>query len=95
MKEERPLQFFSVIAALLFLTSIVLGFPLITEFRRTHLVPRLPTGVLATGIMMLSFLSLVCGLVLDSVSRARKEIKRIAYLAAGSPTASRNSQSWR
>ena len=83
VKEERPLQFFSLIAAILFVTGVVLGFPLFLEFRRTHLVPRLPTGVLATGIMMLSFLSLVCGLVLDSVSRGRKEIKQLAYLAAG------------
>ena len=92
VKEERPLQFFSLIAAILFITGVVLGFPLFLEFRRTHLVPRLPTGVLATGIMMLSFLSLVCGLVLDSVSRGRKEIKQLAYLAAGKadPMASRH-----
>ena len=82
VKEERPLQFFSLIAVLLFTTGVILGIPLFLEFRRTHLVPRLPTGVLATGIMMLSFLSLVCGLVLDSVSRGRKEIKQLAYLAA-------------
>ncbi len=81
VKEERPLQFFSLIAAFLFLTAVILGFPLITEFRRTHLVPRLPTGVLATGLMMLSLLSLVCGLVLDSVSRGRREFKQLAYLA--------------
>ena len=94
VKEERPLQFFTVIAVILFLTSVILGIPLILEFRRTHLVPRLPTGVLATGIMMLSFLSLVCGLVLDSVSRARKEIKRIAYLAAGSPNSTTRTRPW-
>ncbi len=93
VKEERPLQFFALIAAALFLIAVILGFPLITEFRRTHLVPRLPTGVLATGLMMLSFLSLVCGLVLDSVSRGRKEFKQLAYLAAGRavPTPSRES----
>ncbi len=95
VKEERPLQFFSLIAALLFLTSIILGFPLFLEFRRTHLVPRLPTGVLATGIMMLSFLSLVCGLVLDSVSRARKEQKQIAYLREGQPQAAQDRRVWR
>lgn len=94
VKEERPLQFFSLIALVLFLTSIILGFPLFVEFRRTHLVPRLPTGVLATGIMMLSFLSLVCGLVLDSVSRARKELKRIAYLNAGEPARIHGRRLW-
>lgn len=91
VKEERPLQFFSLISVVLFVISIVLGFPLFLEFRRTHLVPRLPTGVLTTGIMMLSFLSLVCGLILDSVSRGRKEVKQIAYLAAGEGSANRRS----
>ncbi len=94
VKEERPLQFFSIIAAALFLISVVLGFPLVTEFHRTHLVPRLPTGVLATGIMMLSFLSLVCGLVLDSVARARREIKQLSYLSIASPLALSNRRSW-
>ena len=95
VKEERPLQFFSLIAVLLFLTSIVLGFPLFVEFRRTHLVPRLPTGVLATGIMMLSFLSLVCGLVLDSVARARKEQKQLAYLNAAHGSFAHVRRVWR
>ncbi len=95
VKEERPLQFFTLIAVILFLTSIVLGFPLFVEFRRTHLVPRLPTGVLATGIMMLSFLSLVCGLVLDSVSRGRKEQKQIAYLQTGQAYAAQSRRLWR
>ncbi|HLI75783.1 MAG TPA: glycosyltransferase family 2 protein [Acidobacteriaceae bacterium] len=94
VKEERPLQFFSIIAAILFMTGLVLGIPLVIEFRRTHLVPRLPTGVLATGIMMLSFLSLVCGLILDSVSRGRKEIKQIAYLAAGQPASAASRRTW-
>lgn len=95
VKEERPLQFFTLIAVVLFLTSVILGIPLITEFRRTHLVPRLPTGVLATGIMMLSFLSLVCGLVLDSVARARKEVKQLAYLAASAQAPMARFRSWR
>ena len=56
----------------------------IFEFMQTGLVPRLPTAVLTTGLVLLSFLSFTCGLVLDSVTRGRKEIKRIAYL--GIPT---------
>jgi glycosyltransferase involved in cell wall biosynthesis len=81
LKEERPLQFFALAALLLFIAGIAFGTPVITEYLRTGLVPRLPTAVLATGLVLLSFLSLVCGLVLDSVAHARREIKRIAYLA--------------
>ena len=51
------------------------------EFLHTGLVPRLPTALLATGLVLLAFLSFVCGLVLDAVARGRKEMKRLAYLA--------------
>jgi hypothetical protein len=80
IKEERPLQFFSLIGCLLLLSGLALGIPVILTFIETGLVPRLPSAVLATGLVLLSFLSLVCGLVLDSVSRGRKEMKRLAYL---------------
>jgi hypothetical protein len=80
LKEERPLQFFAAAAALLFAVGLGLGVPVIVEYLHTGLVPRLPTAVLATGLVLLSFLSLVCGLVLDSVAHARREIKRLAYL---------------
>jgi hypothetical protein len=66
VKEERPLQFFTLISALLFFASIGLGIPVILEFLKTVLVPRFPTAILATGIMLLSFVSLTCGLILDS-----------------------------
>ncbi len=81
IKEERPLQFFGLIATIVFLTAIILGFPLLLEYRATHLVPRLPTAVLSAALVMISFLSFVCGLIMDSLSRARKEAKRLAYLA--------------
>jgi glycosyltransferase involved in cell wall biosynthesis len=81
VKEERPLQFFSLAAAMLLVAGLGVGLPVVFEFLRTALVPRLPTAVLATGLVVLSFLSLVCGLILDSVTRGRKEIKRLAYLA--------------
>ena len=81
LKEVRPLQFFGVAAAGLAMLSIGLATPVIAEFFRTGLVPRLPTAVLATGIMGLAFLSTTCGLILDSVARGRKEAKRIAYLS--------------
>jgi glycosyltransferase involved in cell wall biosynthesis len=85
VKEERPLQFFSLAGLLLLLCGLALGLPVVFEFLATGLVPRLPTAVLATGFVLLSFLSLVCGLILDSVSRGRKELKRLAYLAIPAP----------
>jgi hypothetical protein len=78
IKDERPLQFFSLAGAL---AGIGLGLPVVVEFLRVGLVPRLPTAVLATGLVLLSFLSFACGLILDSVTRGRREMKRLAYLA--------------
>jgi glycosyltransferase involved in cell wall biosynthesis len=82
VKEERPLQFFGIIFAALALTSLGLGVPVVSSFIETGLVNRLPTAVLATGLMILAFLSLVCGLVLDTVTRGRRELKRLLYLAS-------------
>ncbi len=81
VKEERPLAFFAAIGAVLLLLAVLVAVPVLTEFLRTGLVPRLPTAVLATGLVLLSFLSLTCGLILDSVTRGRKELKRLSYLA--------------
>ena len=81
VKEERPMAFFLLSALLLFVIGLLLGLPVVFEFLKTGLVPRLPTAVLAMGFVLLSFLSLVCGMVLDSVARGRKEFKRLAYLA--------------
>jgi glycosyltransferase involved in cell wall biosynthesis len=86
VKEERPLPFFSGAAVLLALASLVLGWPLITTFLQTGLVPRLPTAILVTGLMVLAFLSLVAGLVLDTVTLSRRELKRLHYLALQGPT---------
>ena len=84
MKELKPLAFFGTIAAFLVFISIILAWPIFTAFMETGLVPRIPTAVLTTGIMVLAFLSLTVGLILDSLSRARFEAKRTAYLWYGS-----------
>lgn len=78
---ERPLQSFGCVALLMLAAGLGFGVPVVTEFLHTGFVPRLPTAVLATGLVLLGFLSLACGLVLDVVSRGRKEMKRLAYLA--------------
>lgn len=80
-REERPAAFFSLAALALALLSIVLGAPVLIEFMETHLVPRLPTALLATGIMLMAFLALMAGFILDNVTRGRRELKRLAYLA--------------
>ncbi len=80
VKEERPALFFGAICAVLVLASISLGIPIWIEYHHTGLVPRLPSAVLATGLMLLGFLSLTCGLILQSVTRGRVEAKRLHYL---------------
>lgn len=82
VKEERPLQFFGAIFALFATASTGLGIPIVVTFSETGLVPRLPTALLATGLMLLAFMSLMCGLILDTVTRGRRELKRLLYLAA-------------
>ena len=86
VKEERPLQFFTGVATLLFAASIVLGWPIVTEFIKTGLVPRLPTAILATGLMIMAAVSFVAGLILDTVTVGRREMKRLHYLSVQGPT---------
>jgi len=84
-REERPLIFFAVISLLFAAVAAIIGAPVVSEYFRTGLVPRLPTAVLATGLMVIAFLSLTCGLILDTVTRGRWEAKRMAYLAIPGP----------
>lgn len=78
---ERPLEFFSLISFVLAVASIAFALPVFEEYFATGLVPRLPTALLATGLMLSALLSLGCGLLLDSVTRARQELKRFSYLS--------------
>ena len=90
IREERPLFFFSVIAAIVSVISLILGWSLLIEFIETQKVPRLPTALLATGLMVIAFLSLMSGLILDTVTRGRWEAKRMAYLSFRGPHDRRN-----
>lgn len=80
IKEERPLQLFAIVSLLLAVTSIVMGWPVI-ETLQSGLAPRFSTAVLASSTLILAFLSLACGLILDTVTLARREMKRIFYLS--------------
>jgi Glycosyl transferase family 2 len=81
VKEERPLRFFAACCVLLLGAGLGAGLPLVLDYLRTGLVPRLPTAVLATGLVLAAMLALACGLILDSVAHGRKEMKRLAYLS--------------
>jgi glycosyltransferase involved in cell wall biosynthesis len=84
-RSERPFQFFSAVAAVLAIASIVLVVPLIATFMQEGVVPRLPTAVLSTGLMLAAALSFMSGLILDTVTRGRRELKLLAYLAHRAP----------
>jgi glycosyltransferase involved in cell wall biosynthesis len=80
-RSEKPLRFFSAIGAFLALVSIGLAIPILVTYLEEGLVPRLPTAVLSTGLMIVAVLSVSSGLVLDTVTRGRREMKLLAYLS--------------
>jgi glycosyltransferase involved in cell wall biosynthesis len=84
-RSERPLAFFSGIGIALVIVSIGLAIPIFVTYFEHGTVPRIPTAILSTGLMLLAFLAIVAGLVLDTVTRGRRETKLIAYLAQRSP----------
>lgn len=88
---ERPLAFFGICAALLALCSIVLAIPIVEVYVAEGVVPRLPTAVLSASMMVSALLSFSCGLILDTVTRGRHEMKRLAYLAVPLPRAAKKS----
>ncbi len=81
LRQEKPLAVFSTASFLLCSLSLFLGYPLIETYLETGLVPRFPTAILTTGLLLGASLSMVCGLILDTVTRGRLEAKRLAYLS--------------
>jgi glycosyltransferase involved in cell wall biosynthesis len=84
-RAERPLSLFGAFGLALAIISIGLAIPIVITYVQEGLVPRLPTAVLSTGLMLLAFLSIAVGLILDTVTRGRRELKLIAYLALRAP----------
>lgn len=82
---ERPLWYFGAIAVFLAALAVILAIPLAVTYAETGLVPRFPTAVLATGLTILAALSFFAGLILDTVVRGRREVRRLAYLAHAAP----------
>ena len=90
VRNERPLQFFGLAGALLILIAVALTIPLAETYFQTGLVPRLPTAVLAIGLVIIGFLSFLAGLILDVVATMRSEMKRLAYLSYPPVSVGRN-----
>jgi glycosyltransferase involved in cell wall biosynthesis len=84
-RSERPLAFFSGLGVVLAIASVVLAIPIFVTYFEQGIVPRIPTAILSTGLMLLASLSIVAGLVLDTVTRGRREAKLIAYLEQAPP----------
>jgi glycosyltransferase involved in cell wall biosynthesis len=82
---ERPVLFYGGIGALLLLAAILLSVPLIVTYVHTGLVPRVPTAILVTGITIVAVLCVFAGLILDTVTRGRREVRRLAYLSLPAP----------
>jgi glycosyltransferase involved in cell wall biosynthesis len=80
-KTERPLHFFGLFFVILATAAIALSWPLFSTYMETGLVPRFPTALMSTGLMLLGFLSMACGIILDTVTRGRQEMKRLYYLS--------------
>ena len=88
-RSERPLPYFAGIGTSLAIVSVGLAIPIFVTYLQEGTVPRLPTAVLSTGLMLLAFLSIACGLILDTVTRGRRELKLLAYLAQRAPAEER------
>jgi glycosyltransferase involved in cell wall biosynthesis len=86
LKNEKPLQFFGVLGCLFAAVSVVLAYPIVVDFLKTGLVPRFPTAILASGIAIYAMIMFACGLILDTVTKGRREMKLLAYLQANRHT---------
>ncbi|HEY8591312.1 MAG TPA: glycosyltransferase family 2 protein [Sphingomicrobium sp.] len=82
---ERPTLFYGSIGALLIVAALILAAPLVVTYMRTGLVPRFPTAILVTGMTIIAVLCFFAGLILDTVTRGRREVRRLAYLAHPAP----------
>jgi glycosyltransferase involved in cell wall biosynthesis len=88
-RAERPLPLFTGLGISLAIVAVGLAIPIFVTYVQEGVVPRLPTAVLSTGLMVLAFLSITCGIILDTVTRGRRELKLLAYLAQRAPAEER------
>jgi hypothetical protein len=84
-RTEKPLAFFTGFGVALAIAGVGLALPVVVTYLQEGVVPRIPTAILATGLMLLAFLSIACGLILDTVTRGRREVRLLAYLEQRAP----------
>jgi glycosyltransferase involved in cell wall biosynthesis len=82
---ERPVLFFGLVGGFLLVVALILAMPLLVTYIHTGLVPRMPTAILVTGIVIVAVLCFFAGLILDTVTRGRREVRRLAYLSLDAP----------
>jgi hypothetical protein len=82
---ERPVLFYGSIGAVLVIAALLLAIPLVRTYLQTGLVPRFPTAILITGMVIVAVLCFFAGLILDTVTRGRREVRRLAYLSLSAP----------
>lgn len=80
IRHERPMMFYGIIGTIIAILGVVTGFPVVLDYLSTGLVPRLPTAILAVGIVITAILTWMIGLVLDGVLKSRREFNRLNYL---------------
>ena len=80
-KNEKPLSFFSIIGTLCLLTSLTLSYPIFRTYLETGLVPRFPTAILSTGLAIYALIMFACGLILDTVTKGRREVKMLSFMS--------------
>jgi glycosyltransferase involved in cell wall biosynthesis len=90
MRNERPLMFFTLIGMLSLIVAVILGIPILLEYADTGLVPRFPTAILCTGLVLITVICVATGLILDLVAHVRREAKRLVYLQHPAPAARRS-----
>ena len=84
-RSERPTVFYGIFAALLAMMALILAVPLVTTYLDTGLVPRFPTAILIMGLLTIAVICTFVGLILDTVTKGRREMKRLAYLSYPPP----------
>ena len=80
-KDHKPKIIYGLVASLLFILSLLVGIPVVTEFLRTGLVPKFPSAILASGMMIVSFMFGFSGLILSAISKSRREIKKLSFIS--------------